>query len=282
MVTHTPWEIESADANPILGDAHVPESPVGVVLVIHGFLGYKDYGMFPWLARAFAAAGFITHRFNLSRSGMTNSIETFERPELFEKDTWNAQVHDVSLVIESIQGGALVGARYPLFLFGHSRGGVTALLTAGRKARGVRTLAGVVTAAAPSFCCSWTDEQKREHMERGYSEVVSNRTKQTLRIGRAWLAEQLEDPAAHDVLAHARDTECPVLVVHGADDPTVPASCADEIARAAGQGPPVVIDGADHVFRTPNPMPEGAAPSPQLSRLAGLAAGFFRGLAATD
>ena len=278
----TPWTIPGLDGNPIFGDAHAPDSPVGVALVVHGFLGYKDYGMFPALAREFAAAGLVAHRFNLSRSGMTNAVETFERPDLFELDTWNAQVHDVNAVIDAVAGGTLAGAGLPVFLFGHSRGGVTSLLTAGRRAREGRPVAGVVTAAAPSACCSFPEDQQRAHMKRGYTEVVSNRTGQTLRIGRAWLGEQIDDPGGHDVLAHARDARCPLLVVHGADDPTVPASCADQIASASGSGPAVLIEGGDHVFITPNPMPTGAAPSAQLARVAGLAGGFFRALAAVD
>ena len=96
MATVESWTIDGSDGEPIRGDVHAASiaPPRGVFLIAHGFKGYKDYGMFPVLAREFAAAGFIAHRFNFSHSGMTNNIATFERPDLFEKDTWNRQVYD--------------------------------------------------------------------------------------------------------------------------------------------------------------------------------------------
>ena len=50
MPDTTQWELPGADAELILGDTHAPGAPVGVVCIVHGFLGYKDYGMFPCLA----------------------------------------------------------------------------------------------------------------------------------------------------------------------------------------------------------------------------------------
>jgi len=42
------WSIEGADGQPILGDTHLPEAPPrGVLVICHGFKGYKDYGFFP-------------------------------------------------------------------------------------------------------------------------------------------------------------------------------------------------------------------------------------------
>ena len=57
-------------------------------------------------------------------------------------------------------------------------------------------------------------------------------------------------------------------MIHGENDPTVPAAAADVIAAAATS--PVrtmIIEGADHVFGTPNPMPSDQAPSLQLKTL---------------
>jgi alpha-beta hydrolase superfamily lysophospholipase len=273
------WTIEGAEGQPIIGDAHVPlagkmpappfagkmPAPLGVVLIVHGFLGYKDYGMFPYLARSFAEAGFIAHRFNLSHSGMTNAIETFERPDLFERDTWNKQVFDIARVMEFIAGGSLLGQGLPIVLLGHSRGGASVLLTAGRRFNdGATPLpAGVISLAAPSACDRVSDDAKRSMQDRGFYEVVSNRTGQTLRIGRAWLDEQLADPAGHDLLGLAAKITCPVLVAHADADETVPAENAREIATACPGGRALMIEGANHVLNAPNPMSVGTnAPVP--------------------
>jgi pimeloyl-ACP methyl ester carboxylesterase len=271
------WMIEGSDGAVILGNAHVPAGePAGVVLVAHGFKGYKDYGMFPAIAESVAGRGFIAHRFNFSHSGMTNNLETFERPDLFAQDTWNKQVFDVRAVIDAVEHGALEGGGLPLILFGHSRGGVSALLTAGRYADdiGLDRLAGVVTAAAPSACNPFSAEEQAELLARGSLVSPSSRTGQDLRIGTAFLTEQQDDPAGHDVTALAARIACPVLVVHGENDPTVPADRAGAIAAACRQAEVRIVPGGDHVFNTPNPMPPGAAPSPQLAELLGALGDF--------
>ncbi len=261
------WEIAGADGQAILGTAHVPDGPTrGVAIIAHGFLGYKDYGMFPALARFLCERGFVAHRFNYSHSGMTRRIETFERPDLFERDTWMKHQEDLDRIVEAIERGDLPGGSLGngrLLLLGHSRGGVDVLLCAGRRfERGMRPLpGGVVTIAAPSKTCMWDDQTKRRVLDQGFAEVRSNRTGQTLRIDAAWLREQLEHPHAHDVLAHVRRIACPILVIHGEDDPTVPVLCAQEIAEAAGERARlVIIPGADHVLCTPNPFPPDGEP----------------------
>jgi pimeloyl-ACP methyl ester carboxylesterase len=220
-----------------------------------------------------AAHGCIAHRFNFSHSGMTEAVETFARPDLFERDTWNRQVADLCTVLADINDGVLAGTGLPLVLFGHSRGGVAVLLTLGRHAADPTfpAVAGAITAATPSTCNSLTAEEQERLLDAGFLESPSSRTGQPLRVGRAFLQEQLDEPEAHDLATLAARVTCPVLIVHGASDPTVPPACAEELGRAIGAEATVaIIEGADHVFNTPNPMVPGQPPSPQLQRLVDL------------
>ncbi len=271
MASITDWTIPGADGEAIVGNCHRPEGESrGVILIAHGFKGYKDYGMFPRLARASADAGLIAHRFNFSHSGMTNRIETFERPDLFEQDSWNKQVFDYRRVIEAVAGGELDGAGSPYVMFGHSRGGVTALLTAGRFADDGEFLQpnGVITAAAPSGCNFLAPEEQDELLATGFVDSPSSRTGQCLRIGRVFLQEQLNDPDGHDVLAVASHIRCASLIIHGSDDPTVEVSSAGRICNAMGErANEKIIKGADHVFNATNPMPDDAEAGPQLREL---------------
>jgi alpha-beta hydrolase superfamily lysophospholipase len=264
------WSIEGADGERIIGNTHLPEAEAaGVVLIAHGFKGYKDYGMFPRIARTMADRGLIAHRFNFSHSGMTDAIETFERPDLFEKDTWNKQVFDLRAVIAALNDGTLDGWSLPYVMFGHSRGGVAVLLTAGRWTDDddLPPPAGVVTAAAPSTCNTLTGQDAKELEEKGFVVSPSARTGQALRIGRAFLTEQQEDPQGHDLLGLAARITCPVLLVHGRNDPTVPAACAKLIAQACRDATVTIIKDADHVYNTLNPMAPDAEAGPQLSEM---------------
>lgn len=271
MSTSETWTIPGADGQAILGDAHLPDGePVGVVLIAHGFKGYKDYGMFPRIAETMCDAGFIAHRFNFSHSGMTNNIETFERTDLFERDTWNKQVFDVRAVVSAVADGQLQGAGLPYVLFGHSRGGVSVLLTAGRLAEdsAFPQPAGIVTAAAPCLCNNLPKEVADQLLEDGYIVSPSSRTGQDLRVSKAALVEQLDDPDGHDLLALVSRINCPLLVIHGEDDPTVPVEAAEQIGRAAQCEATVLrIAGGDHVYNTPNPLPADTPSTSQFQQL---------------
>lgn len=271
-----PWSLVGANGETIYGDAHEPAGePRGVVLLCHGFKGYKDYGFFPWLAGQCAAAGFIAHRFNFSHSGMTNRIETFERPDLFERDTWGGQVHDLLTVARSLRSGAIAGGDLPMTWFGHSRGGVTALLAAARAERAIAP-ARVVVAAAPFLACNLVDDQKAMLREQGYLESPSSRTGQRLRVGRVWLDEVEANPQAFDPCRAIGAIGCPVLVIHGTGDTTVPPQAAKTLRDARGAKVSVaMIAGASHTFDAPNPMAMDAMDAPAATaEMARLVVGF--------
>ena len=249
------------DIHPPLGGA----GSHGTVLIVHGFKGYKDYGMFPALAEACARQGFTAVRFNLSHSGMTRDVETFARPDLFALDTWNRQVDDIRSLVEAIRRGAVPNADRtgPVILIGHSRGGVASILMGGRD----DSIDRVIALSAPGAVRGMDqlgDVERTRLQENDCFEVASSRTGQILTVGRAFFDEVDQDRAAHDVEAHAARLGDRLSVVHGADDETVPAEDAVRLARASG-GTPTIVPGGNHVFNVSNPFPRDAEPSTQLS-----------------
>ncbi len=269
-----PWSIPGTDGEPILGDTHLPADGTaarGTLLIAHGFKGYKDYGFLPMLAARAADEGFVAHRFNFSHSGMTNEIDTFARPELFERDTWGRQTDDLNAVAEAVKQGDLPSAteakRHPVFWFGHSRGGVTCLLTAARLTRENKAHpllpAGIVTAASPHVASSLSEEDKTKLREEGRLLSPSGRTGQDLYVGKAWLDDIEAHPEAHDPYRAAGVYPGLRLVVHGTSDATVPVSAAHAYADAVGgHAELVLIEGASHTFDAPNPLPIDADPPP--------------------
>jgi pimeloyl-ACP methyl ester carboxylesterase len=262
------WTITGPTGHPIRGSFHAPsEPPRAVALFAHGFKGYKDYGFIPVLAAELAKRlPIVVHRFNFSHSGMGERIDTFEHPELFERDTWSKQVDDIVAVADAARNGELpeTPARLPVILIGHSRGGATCLLAAGREGSPLRPRA-VVTLAAPDTTCSMSDDEQAELLRRGHTVTKSARTGQDLKIDAGWLTEQRDDPDAHDILACCERIACPVLAVHGAHDPTVEPSAAGAIAEAAPLGEALLVYDGDHVFNTQNPADPDAPLSAPLA-----------------
>ncbi|MEM9251970.1 MAG: alpha/beta fold hydrolase [Planctomycetota bacterium] len=265
--TEQAWEIVGAEGEAILGDVHLPVGAAhGTLVICHGFMGYKDYGLLPRLADAAARDGWIAHRFNFSHSGMTNRIETFERPDLFERDTWRKQATDLRAVLTSIERGTLASGGRPVVVFGHSRGGVTALLTT-RWMLDERDSAAPdaqVTAASPAASHRMTDEQAEAMRTTGYLERKSGRTGQSLRIHRDWLDKQLADPGWHAMVTAAgrvAGADIPWLIVHGSNDDTVRVADGEALRDASGGRAKLsVIDGAGHTFDCPNPAPSDDLP----------------------
>lgn len=254
----THWKLKGSAGECIYGNTTEPStSPRGIIFIAHGFKGYKDYGMFPWLAQQIAEQGHIVHRFNFSHSGMAAGDGPFERPDLFEKDTWNHQVEDLAILTNEFYKDGL-----PMILLGHSRGGVSCLVAA---ARGAVEIDGVITLSAPATCNPMTSQMQEELLSKGFIESPSSRTDQMLYVGRAFLQDQLDDPASHDLLPLVETIQSRLLVIHGETDPTVSVESAVAIAGAGQQTTLVRIPNGDHVYNTPNPFPLNNAPSTQLA-----------------
>ena len=267
------WSIPSGDGTGrILGTSHLPSGePTGRVLLGHGFKGYKDYGFLPWLSRRLCEAGHVVHRFNFGGSGMDHGHGPFD-PAAFQADTWNRQVEDAVELLRAVGADELPGGPGPVLLVGHSRGGVTSLLAAGRHAGtdALASLRGVATLASPSGCLGLEASDRARLLTEGSLESPSSRTGQMLRIGRAFLQEQLDDPEGHDPLRQAGRVRVPVLVVHGMADDAVPVESAHQLVGALGDLATLrIIEGGNHVFNVPNPFPmEHGEPSPQLDEVA--------------
>ena len=103
------------------------------VVILHGFKGFKDWGMFPPLAERLARAGFAAVTFNMSGSGADDS-GSFSFPERFGHNTFSAEVRDAGTVLDALAAGSL-GVEPPsaIGVLGHSRGGGVGILLAGAR-----------------------------------------------------------------------------------------------------------------------------------------------------
>jgi pimeloyl-ACP methyl ester carboxylesterase len=126
-------EIRSREGLSIRVDVDAPREARALVVIVHGFKGFKDWGFYPWVGEYLCDAGFAVARFTMSN------------------DTYTTQIHDVLDVVDHVQ------SRFrglPLFLLGHSRGGGVALLAS----REIEDLAGVVTWSAIAHADRWDQD----------------------------------------------------------------------------------------------------------------------------
>ncbi|HUP49931.1 MAG TPA: alpha/beta fold hydrolase [Thermoanaerobaculia bacterium] len=241
------FEIASSDGLPIRGNLDVPRAPRALVVIAHGFKGFKDWGFFPWLAEHLVTHRFAVCRFNMSRSGIGERPESFDRLDLFAGDTYSGQVDDLITATRFAQSktGAL-----PTFLLGHSRGGAVTLLAAAS----IRRLAGVITWSAIARADRWDEATKKRWRADGFMDVVNQRTQQVMRVTTAILDDYEAHRRELDVLAAARRLRSPLLVIHGGRDESVPVAEAREIAGAAPEASLLILHAAGHTYNAIHPL----------------------------
>jgi uncharacterized protein len=240
------FAISSDEELPIRGNLDVPQHPRALVVVVHGFKGFKDWGFFPWLAESLRHERIAVCRFNMSRSGIGETPDTFDRLDLFAGDTYSAQLADLRRVVAY----AHERLHLPTFLLGHSRGGAIALLGAAD----VPLLRGVVTWSAISHADRWDAATKAQWRHDGWMDVINARTGQNMRMSTSILDDYEQNAGRLDVLAATARLDVPLLVIHGARDESVPVAESFDIARQHVDASHMVIANASHTYNAIHPL----------------------------
>jgi uncharacterized protein len=221
------------------------------VLVVHGFKGFKDWGMFPHLAERLARAGFTAVTFNLSGSGVDDAGE-FSLPDRFGHNTFSAELQDLQRVLDALMSGAL-GIPVPstLALVGHSRGGGIAVLQTARDSR-IRDL---VTWAAISRVERWPEDQRSIWRARGHTEIQNARTGQILPLYTDVLDDIEQNAETLDIGAAAARIRVPWLIVHGTEDESVGFTEAETLKAASRRKKTqlLAIERGGHTFGATHP-----------------------------
>jgi pimeloyl-ACP methyl ester carboxylesterase len=244
-------------------------TPRPAVVVVHGFKGFKDWGLWPPFAERLARGGLSAITLNLSGSGVDDTGE-FVFPERFGHNTFSAELQDLRRVIDSLfTGGLGVAQPSSLGLLGHSRGGGISVLHAAADPR-VRAL---VTWAAISTVERWPAPERAAWRAAGVSQVKNARTGQILPQYTDLLDDVERNAAALDIEAAAGRITIPWLIVHGSEDEAVALLEGERLARAAAPAARFVpIEGAGHTFGAAHPW-RGAPP--ELERVMDETLAFF-------
>ncbi len=230
------------------------------VLVLHGFKGFKDWGMFPPLSQRLAQAGFIVVSPNLSGSGVDDEGD-FSLPERFGHNTFSAELEDVRRVIDALMAGQLgVPAPSTLGLVGHSRGGGIAILQAARDPR-IRSL---VTWAAISNVERWPSAQRDSWRAAGQTDIQNARTGQVLPLYTDVLDDIEQNASALDIEGAGRRIRIPWLVIHGTEDESVRFAEAQRLKAASARPDTrlLPVEGGGHTFGAVHPW---RAATPELA-----------------
>jgi alpha-beta hydrolase superfamily lysophospholipase len=221
------FEIPCKDGGCIRGERYAARTSIGTVLVCHGFKGFARWGFFPYLAQSLADAGLDTITFDFSGSGIGADRESFTQPEAFSANTFSRELEDLDNVVDYARRRTWIKWRGKFGLFGHSRGGGTAILYAGVEGVDVNAL---VTWSAISHIDRWNPADTLDWRKRGFREILNTRTGETLLLGTELLDEfETHGTTKVNIQAAARRVKAPWLIVHGVGDETVPHTEAERL-----------------------------------------------------
>jgi uncharacterized protein len=244
-------------------DIRLPERQAAhpVIVVCHGFKGFKDFAFFPYTSRKLCEQGFAVVTMNFSGNGIGDDPVNFTALEKFEQNTISRELDDVEAVLDGVASGMLLGPQgdaQRLGIMGHSRGGCTAIVKAALDAR----LKCLVTWASPAALGRYSDEVLRQWKEDGRYNFVNARTKQDMFVDYAYIEDIQANRDRYSLdLAVSRLT-IPYLAVHGSNDESVAVDAARRLHSYAksGQAELALVDGGTHTFGTKHPF-EGSTPA---------------------
>ncbi len=220
------------------------------VVIVHGFKGFKDWGMFPVFADRLARAGYSAVSYNASGSGVDDTGECVW-PERFFADTFSNSLADLESVCDGLHDGRLMQTPpSSVGLVGHSRGGGLAILAAHRRT----DITALVTWSSISTLDRWSESIRREWFARGYMEVTNSRTGQVLRCSVDVLHDLDLHREEYDLEARVEELQVPWLIVHGEADETVPVIEGRRLAMAASSAETYFVPEAGHTYGASHPL----------------------------
>lgn len=279
MAKHATYLIEGTDGRKIPVDLHVPEvgnDRVPVIIFLHGFKGFKDWGTFPLIAEFIARSGFAIARFNFSYNGTSpENLTEFCEPEQFGRNTFSRELEDLDLVIENLWWTISMQKQIDparIGLLGHSRGGGTALLKA---AYDPRIKAVATWAAVSDFERRMNPENLEEWKTTGKIDVVNSRTGQILPMYLDIRNDFYENKDKLDIQKAVKKIQMPQLIVHGTNDEAVAMREAEAIKIWNPFAEFVELHGANHTFGGKHPWEEKSLPEDTLKAVQATVT-FFR------
>jgi len=212
---------------------HPDAAPRAGVLLAHCFTCSKDLHTITRLARALAADGYLTLRFDFTGLGQSGGA--------FESTSVSSNVADVVAAARTMEEMADLD----LHLVGHSLGGAAVLLAADRIPR-VSSVTVIGAPSTPAHVRHLLGEAVERIEWEGAAPVdIGGRV---FRLARSFL----DDLDHHDELERVRRLNRPLLVLHAASDTVVPISEGEAIFAAARQPKAfVALERADHLLGDP-------------------------------
>lgn len=228
-----------------------------VVIYVHGFNGFKDWGNFDLVAKKFVIAGFVLVKFNFSHNGTTPAHpEEFADLEAFGNNNYTKQLQDLSLVIDWVWDASNSYHEAldtnNIYLIGHSMGGGISILQAAADTR----IKKLITWAAISECKTpwgnWPPKKMQHWKKSGVEHYTNTRTNQQMPLYYQLYEDYLQNQSKLDIQKAIKKLDIPLLICHGTNDISVPLESALELKSWQPSAALFTLE-TNHVFGRKHP-----------------------------
>ena len=243
-----------------------------LIVMAHGFKGFKDWGSHHLIARYFARNGYRFLKFNFSHNGTTPE-QPADLSDLiaFSENTFSIELEDLQYVIDFVCSGSVIPVAKSVILLGHSMGGGISIIKAAEDKRVAKL---ITMASVATFRNLWPAEIEKQWKLTGIIYFPNKRTGQDMPVKATLLDDIERNPGRLNVLARAADVQQPWLLLHGAVDTVVTISHAYELKAMQPNAQLVILPNTDHVFGSSHPYLENDLP-PALQDLCTRALAFL-------
>jgi dipeptidyl aminopeptidase/acylaminoacyl peptidase len=251
--------ISNPETRDFLADAFYPETneKLPLIIFVHGYKGYKDWGAWNLMAEKFAEAGFFFVKFNFSHNGTTvKDPHNFADLEAFGNNNYSKELSDLGAVIDFFVKDPKVDDQ-KIVLIGHSRGGGISMIKTFEDER----INGLITLASVDTLDRFPKNDAFEKWQQaGVYYVLNGRTKQEMPHYYQFYEDFEKDHHRFDVERAAEMAKAHVLIIHGTNDESVSVKNAEHLHILNPLSELLLIENANHTFGAKEPWEESDLP----------------------
>lgn len=256
--------IESNFSKPILTDIFYIENkiPKPIIIFCHGYKGFKDWGAWGLMAKAFAEAGYYFIKFNFSHNGGTlEQPIDFPDLEAFGNNNYSKELDDLHVVINWMQTNPKIKPEADINninLIGHSRAGgiVTIKAEEDKRIKKVISLAGVYDFGKRTS----TAGDLKQWKDDGVKYILNGRTKQQMPHFYQFYEDFILNETRLTIKRAVSNLKIPYLILHGDADTSVLIDEAYKLHERNSNSKIKIIKGANHVFGATHPWEKDTLP----------------------
>jgi len=237
-----------------------------LVIICHGFKGFRNWGFIPYLAEELSKSEFDVATIDFSLNGYDEETKTFDEDQ-FSRNTVGSQISDLKELINHLN---TQNDYNNINLLGHSLGGAVSLITANELGEIINKVAlwGSICKLDRN-----TERQKSEWKKQGYIEISVPFTNQILKLNSTYLTDKEENSDRYNLEEIMATLGSRVAIIHGKQDVTVNFREAENLFKWSGEKARLeYIEKCSHIFNSKHPFEES---NPALDKSIEITSNFF-------